>query len=109
MKKIFFTLAAFIFFLQANAGNTHVLEKNSSKYCAKMQDGRLTVVHEGSAITADVTLSNGIIIQTDGAIVKKDGSKVELKEGECVDKDGKIVEEVSKKKSETEKSKKSDY
>lgn len=109
MKKIFFILSTVIFSIHITAKDIHyILKEHPDKYCVKMQDGRLTVVHEGSAINSDVTLSNGIIIQIDGTILKKDGSKVELKEGECIDKDGKVTEENSKKKSGMEKSKKSD-
>lgn len=67
-----------------------------NKYCVKMKDGKLTVMHEGQPITATVTLDNGTQIMTDGTVVKKDGSKTMMKEGECADKEGKIMKEKSK-------------
>lgn len=110
MKKIFFVIATSVFSNYIIAGGTnYILKGHPDKYCAKMQDGRLTIMYQGNAITADVTLSNGIIVETDGTIIKKDGTKVELKEDECIDKDGNLTEENSRKKIGVEKSKKSDY
>ena len=61
---------------------------NPDNYCAKMQDGIMKVMHEGTVITADVTLGDGTVVKVDGTVVKKDGTSVSLKDGECVGKDG---------------------
>ncbi len=65
-------------------------KKDDDKYCAKIKDGKVSVMHEGNPITGTVTLTNGTQIMTDGTIVNRDGTKSVLKEGECADKDGKI-------------------
>jgi hypothetical protein len=70
--------------------------EHSDTYCAKMKDGKFVVMYEGNVVTADATLSNGIVIRTDGTVVKQDGSTITLKEGECIDKEGKIIEERMK-------------
>ena len=63
-----------------------------------MKDGKIEIMHDGMALTADVKLDNGTWIKMDGSVVKKDGTKKILKEGECVDKEGKITESQSKEK-----------
>jgi hypothetical protein len=68
---------------------------SQEKYCAKVKDGKLTVMHEGNPITGTVTLTNGMQIMTDGTILNRDGTKLMLKEGECVDKDGKLMKEIT--------------
>jgi len=77
------------------AGNP---ENHPDKYCAKIKDGKKTIVHGGSPITSEVTLANGTRIQVDGTIVKTDGNKTVLQEGECISKDGTIAMENDKKK-----------
>src|SRR3954471_2410505 len=93
MKKLIFLTTACIF-----AFNTSLksLDDTGKKYCAKKKDGKITVMHEGSALKSDATLDNGTMVKTDGTVIKKDGSKVMLKEGECVNMEGKIVMEKSK-------------
>jgi hypothetical protein len=97
------TAGLLAFNLQAGEGKVHTDASaktvHGDKYCAKMKDGKLTVMHEGNVLAADASLSNGGTVRTDGTIVKKDGSTVTLKEGECVDKDGKIMKETKKEKS----------
>jgi hypothetical protein len=95
MKKLIFLTTACIF-----AFNTSLksLDDNNKKYCCKKKDGKVTVMHDGSALKSDATLDNGTTIKTDGTVIKKDGSKVMLKEGECVNMDGKIVMEKHKNK-----------
>jgi len=90
--KTFHTLAALILFSAfAFAGNGEP-KKHGDKYCAKLKDGKIVVMYQGSALTSDVTLENGIQIKTDGVILRKDGTRNTLSEGECVDKEGKLVE-----------------
>ena len=69
------------------------------KYCAKLKDGKLVVMHRGAVLNSDVTLANGTVVKTDGTIVKKDGSTLMLKENDCIDKAGKVAEENTNKKS----------
>jgi hypothetical protein len=87
MKKTILSIAAALFFLGAVAG-TGGPKGNGDKYCAKMKDGKMQVMHDGNTITSDVTLSNGTKIMMDGTVMKSDGTKMKLKEGECVDKNG---------------------
>jgi hypothetical protein len=69
-------------------------KSDPDKYCAKVKDGKITVVHEENPITGTITLTNGTQIMTDGTLVTREGIKSELKEGECIDKDGKITKEI---------------
>jgi hypothetical protein len=69
-------------------------KKDNDKYCAKIKDGKVTVVHGENPITGTITLSNGTQIMTDGTVVMRDGTKSALKEGECADKDGKIIKQT---------------
>lgn len=90
MKNIMISMALFALTLNTIAGN----EKggvHGDKYCAKMKDGKTTVMYQGNTLTADVTLQNGTTVKTDGTIIKKDGSKMMLKEGECINKDGTMM------------------
>jgi len=88
MKKLAILFALFIS-LKAVPENHDINPfQNEDKYCAKLKDGKITVVHEGSPIAADVMLSNGTKIKSDGTIINKDGTSFILKEGECVDKSG---------------------
>ena len=97
MKTLFLLITTTLFSISAMAGNGPVSSnKHPNKYCAKLKDGKLMVMHEGKAIVAEVTLANGTKIQSDGTIVKKDGSVVILKEGECIDHEGKIMAEDHK-------------
>ena len=99
MKTILFLIAASLFSINAIAGHdTNLSKAHPNKYCAKMKDGKFTIMHEGNAIMSDVTLTNGTIIKMDGTIIKKDGTKTILKQGECIDNEGKIMEEKHKEK-----------
>lgn len=93
MKKLML-IAACAFSVMVFAGNDL---NHPDKYCAHMKDGRLVVMHEGKALTSDVTLSNGTVVKMDGTVIKKDGTRTMLKEWECVDLDGKVMEEKTKK------------
>ncbi|MBI2268963.1 MAG: hypothetical protein HYU69_01245 [Bacteroidetes bacterium] len=92
MKTKLFLIAAIIFSISVSAENSFKHE-----YCAKLKDGILTVTHEGTPITSDITLANGTTIKIDGTVIQKDGSTVMLKEGECINKDGKIMKEKKEK------------
>ena len=83
MKKIIFLTASIFSLSMLTAGNDPV---SGDKYCAKIKDGKLTVMYQGYPLTSSITLN-------DGSIIKKDGSTVLLREHQCVDKDGKIVNE----------------
>lgn len=89
--KNFVLLFALVFSLKVVPENRDVVPRqNEDKYCAKLKDGKIMVVREGSAIAADITLTNGTTIKTDGIVITKDGNSFTLKEGECVDKNGAI-------------------
>lgn len=92
MKTIVFAMTICLIsttIISAKAIST--LDEHGDKYCAKMKNGKLTMMHEGKELTADVTLDNGTRIKTDGTVVKKDGTKMTLKKGECVDREGKMA------------------
>lgn len=61
---------------------------DSDKYCAKMMDGRLVVMHDGTIMLTEVRLANGTELKPDGSIISQDGKKSILKDGECIDKSG---------------------
>ncbi len=88
MKNLILLLAL-IFSLKVLPENRDIFPiQNEDKYCAKLKDGKIMVVHEGSPIAADITLTNGTTIKSDGTVINKDGTSFTLKEGECVDKNG---------------------
>jgi len=62
----------------------------ADKYCAKMKDGIMTVMHDGTALTSDVTLGDGSVLKTDGTVIKKNGMSTSLKDGECINQDGTV-------------------
>jgi hypothetical protein len=66
------------------------------KYCAKMKDGKMVVMHQGSAIMTDVRLDDGTMVKMDGTIIRTDSSKSKLKVGECISKDGMVAKEMKK-------------
>jgi hypothetical protein len=96
MKKIILILATATLALTGFAGNDgddKKRKKDPDKYCAEFKDGVLSVMHNGEALTADVTLADGTIIHTDATIHKKDGSVTVMKPGQCIDPDGKLDDE----------------
>jgi len=97
MKTLFFAIVCSLS-VTVYAGGEKTSIAHPDKYCAKMKDGKLVVMHQENEMTSATTLTNGVQIQPDGTVTKTDGSKVMLKTGECVDKDGKIMEENAKKK-----------
>ncbi len=94
MKTLMVVIAATMLSASVFAGGAG--KNHPNKYCTRMENGKLVVVHEGKTLNSDVTLSNGTVIKTDGTVVKKDGTTTMLKEGECVDKDGTVMEENNK-------------
>jgi hypothetical protein len=94
MKAISLLITTAIFSINVIAGgDNHGSNANSDKYCTKSKDGKLMIMHEGTTITSDVTLANGVKIKTDGSVIKSDGSKMMLKDGECIDKNGKVMKD----------------
>jgi hypothetical protein len=90
-KTMIYLIAAGMLTLNAVAkGDDPKKKKDTDTYCAKMKDGKLTVMHEGSPLTSNATLPNGTQIKTDGTVIRKNGSKTMMKEGDCLDKDGKV-------------------
>lgn len=99
---IYFIIASIIGFFAHREGSNH-----GNKYCAKLKDGRLIVVHEGAPLASEITLANGTKIKPDGTVLYTDGSKMLMQDGECIDKNGKMLEQKSKpEESENEKNKK---
>lgn len=84
MKKFILAAAVMMVSLGAFAGN----DEHGDKYCGKLRDGKIVVMHDGDVITSDVTLTDGSIVKPDGSVVMKDGSKMMLNDGECINKDG---------------------
>ncbi|MGZ4156571.1 MAG: DUF6799 domain-containing protein, partial [Bacteroidia bacterium] len=64
---------------------------DANLFCAKLKDGIIVVMKEGTIITTEIMLDNGTRIEPDGSLIKKDGRIQMLKDGDCVDKDGKII------------------
>lgn len=88
MKKIIFVAALFALSFHPVTKNTGVYEKQSDKYCAKKKNGKTIIMHRGTKMVTDVTLSSGIQIKTNGVIIMENGAKMILKEGECINPDG---------------------
>lgn len=89
MKKILIALVALTFSLGSFAGNELSYgDDHGDKYCAKMSAGKKVVMHEGKIITANVTLSNGTVVQPDAVVILKDGMRTTLNDGECIGPDG---------------------
>ncbi len=107
MKKMILLAAFSVATLMVNAGDDPKNNKmHGEKYCTKMKDGMLKVMHEGKAITMDVKLADGSVIKPDGMLMKKDGTSMMLKEGQCIDKEGKVHETAMEKMKEGTKTKK---
>jgi len=92
MKKLILSIGLFALSLGAMAG------EHGDKYCAKMRDGRMVLMHKGDVVTSSVTLDNGTIVKSDGTVVMKNGTTMMLKEGECIHKDGTMMMKDKKKK-----------
>jgi hypothetical protein len=92
MKKIILLAAFCAATLMVNAGDEPKNKMHGEKYCTKMENGALKVMHEGKEITADVMLEDGSTIKPNGMHVMKDGTSHMMKEGQCVDKKGKMHE-----------------
>lgn len=88
MKNLIALIAIFYSLIAVPENRDILPVQNEDKYCAKLKDGKVMVVHEGSPIAADITLTNGTTIKSDGTVINKDGTSFTLKEGECVDKNG---------------------
>jgi hypothetical protein len=86
MKHLILTAAISLLSLGTFAGNP--TDDHGDKYCAKMKDGKMVVMHKGSAITADVRLDNGATVKPDGTVLRKDGTNQVLSDGECIHQDG---------------------
>jgi hypothetical protein len=80
-------IASFVLGLALSLSTGYMI-KQDDRYCGKMVDGRMTVVHNGETITSDVKLDDGSFLKPDGNIVHPDGSSDTLKDGECIGKDG---------------------
>ncbi|MBC7862903.1 MAG: hypothetical protein IAF38_08000 [Bacteroidia bacterium] len=88
MKKILF-IVGITYSLSAIPGNLFKGD-DKYKYCAKLKDGKISIMHEEKEITASVALLNGTKILVDGTVLKPDGTKIKLKDGQCADQEGVI-------------------
>jgi hypothetical protein len=86
MKHLILTAAISLLSLGIFAQNP--TNNHDDKYCAKMKDGKMVVMHNGNAITADVRLDNGATVKPDGTVLWKDGTNQILSDGECIYQDG---------------------
>lgn len=93
MKTIITAITVAFFSLGAFA---HDNNEHPDKYCIKMKDGKKVVMHEGTALTSEVTLKNGTKIKPDGTVTKSDGTTSMLKEGECMSMEGSVAKEKDK-------------
>ena len=89
MKIIAFLLFTSVLFYYVP--KTSIVYETMDKYCAKLKDGKLVVMHDGTIVTEEVKLNDGSKIQPDGSVIDKDGVKRFLKDGECIDKSGKTI------------------
>ena len=100
MKTISLFVVAIAFCFSASAQVSHnanppqkhhqMTHSNHSYYT--MQNGKLMMSNNGtmSAVTNDVTLSNGTTISTDGKVTWKNGKTEDLQEGQRIGSNGKI-------------------
>jgi hypothetical protein len=106
MKKLIVAGMLSVFALGAMA--TEPKSENPDKYCVKMKDGQKKVMHNGIAITKEVTLEDGTKIKPDGTITKTDGTTTSLNEGQCMNKDGMMVDKKNDKKKKDDNSNRND-
>lgn len=87
MKQLIIALAVLAF------GYNSAFEQvsDADKYCAKMKDGMMKVMHEGEIVASEVKLDDGSVLKNDATIIRKNGTIVNMKDGECVDKAGAIT------------------
>jgi hypothetical protein len=85
MKTLILTAAITLMSFGSLAGGP--ANDHGDKYCAKMKDGKMVVMHKGSIITADVRLDNGAVVKPDGTVLWKDGTNQILSDGECIHQD----------------------
>lgn len=76
----------------ANLPKKHHQMTHSSHSYYTMQNGKLMMSNNGtmSAVTNDVTLSNGTTISTDGKVTWKNGKTEDLQDGQRIGSNGKI-------------------
>ena len=75
------------------------------KDCVMMKDNKMMVMKGGetTAMSSDMTLTNGAKVGADGMLTKSDGTTKQLKNGDCVFMDGKMKHEGMHKKSSSRK------
>ena len=88
MKTLLFAIAAA--FLTLNAVEDLPVQYTTN-YCAEIEDGLLTVTHQGSKLNADVTLKNGTVVKPNGEVLRHNGTKFTLSAGECLDAEGNMI------------------
>ena len=108
MKNLGLLILAFAFSYGASAEinsatsqqNTNVVYSQKHHEGYFLKDGKLMMMKDGttSAVTQDVTLTNGTTVTTDGKVTWKDGKSQTLTEKDWVDMNGKIHEKKSMKK-----------
>lgn len=101
MKNVSLLIIALVFCFSASAQTTgdtthhkmhnqYSQSKNNEHYM--LQNGKLMMDRNGtmSAVTNDVTLSNGTMITTDGKVTWKNGKTQTLQNGESIGTNGRI-------------------
>ena len=75
-------------FAQATTTDSKMMKDKDGS--AKMVNGKMMVMKGGSwtAMTSDVTMTDGSKVKTDGTVVMKNGKTQTLKNGQCVKPDG---------------------
>jgi hypothetical protein len=76
---------------------------NQLKDYVVMKDGKMVQVNQSgtTALTKDLTLSNGTVVNVDGTVKSSDGTLLKLKDGEAVDMEGKLITKKDMDKKET--------
>jgi hypothetical protein len=108
MKNLLFTLIIGMLASAIYAGNhktpvkagygirTEIKDTGKNKMmhpeCYVMKDGKMMHKKNGkmTAMTKDVTLTDGSVVMMDGTVVRKDGTRITLKEGEKIEMNGTI-------------------
>lgn len=73
--------------------NSDKMGAHQAKDYVVIKDGKTMLMKGNSltALTSDITLTNGTVVKTDGSVKASDGTTMKLQEGEKIDVDGKLI------------------